>query len=303
MRDARHLELLGLGMFGRSQVRGRIEMLLQRGRVFSARTSWARVVVSVAAMAGLVISGANAPRWIAFAQTRPAFEIASVKAIKPGTHAEPSLETSPIGLTARAQTVRDLVMWAYQVRDTSQISGPDWMNTQPFDLTARAAAPVATEQLRLMLQTLLDDRFKLVLRREQRIVPLYSLVVGKDGVKLHAVQQEPRQGGRIGMDAGGAFHFEMVNHVSELARVLPDFLDNRPVEDKTGLTGVYEIPLVVQLEESQRRQMPQPGLVFSGFGFAPAVFDAVERMGLKLESAKGPVEFLVIDHVERPNEN
>lgn len=105
------------------------------------------------------------------------------------------------------------------------------------------------------------------------------------------------------MDPAGVFHFEMVNRVSELARILPDFLDNRPVEDKTGLTGVYEIPLAVELEEGQRRQMPQPGTVFNGFGFAPAVFDAVERMGLKLESTKGPVDLLVMEHVEKPAVN
>jgi uncharacterized protein (TIGR03435 family) len=95
----------------------------------------------------------------------------------------------------------------------------------------------------------------------------------------------------------------MVNRISALTNWLPAFLDNRPVVDNTGLQGVYEIAISVELDEGQQRLMPQPGLVFPGFGFAPAVFDAVERMGLKLESTKGPVDFLVIDHVEKPGEN
>ncbi len=195
-------------------------------------------------------------------------------------------------------------MWAYQIRDANEISGagPEDYLEDFHDITAKSAGPVSTDQLRLMLQSLLEVRFKLTLRREQKIVPLYSLMVGKDGLKLHEVQQEPRQGGRIGLDHG-AFRFDMVNRVSQLTWMLSDFLDGRPVVDKTGLTGVYEISLNVELDENQQRRMPQAGMVFTGFGYAAGVFDAVERMGLKLESSKGPVDYLVIDHVEMPDAN
>jgi uncharacterized protein (TIGR03435 family) len=296
-------EALASGIFGGgSRAVERIELLLARGRVFSGRASLARVAMSVAAMLGFVIAGSVAPRWIAFAQTRPAFEVASVKALKQGSRGEPSTETSPDSLTIRNTNLTGLLMWAYQIRDANEISGPDQRITQDFDITAKSAGPVSTDQLRLMLQSLLEVRFKLTLRREQKIVPLYSLVVGKDGVKLREVQQEPRQGGRIGLDHG-AFRFDMVNRVSQLTWMLSDFLDGRPVVDKTGLTGVYEISLNVELDESQQRRMPQAGMVFTGFGYAAGVFDAVERMGLKLESSKGPVDFLVIDHVEMPDAN
>ena len=294
---------LASGIFGGgSQAVERIELLLARGREFSGRPSRARIAVSLAAMLAFVAAASVAPRWVAFAQARPSFEVASVKAIKPGTAGEPSITTSPDTLTVRFTNLTGLLMWAYQIRDANQISGPDWRMTQDFDITAKAAGPVSTDQMRLMLQSLLEDRFKLTLRREQKIVPLYSLVVYKGGVKLHEVQQEPRQGGRIGIDQGG-FRMDMVNRVSQLTWMLSDFLDGRPVEDKTGLTGVYEISLRVELDESQQRRMPQPGMAFTGFGYAPGVFDAVERMGLKLEATKGPVDFFAIDHVEMPHEN
>ena len=73
--------------------------------------------------------------------------------------------------------------------------------------------------------------------------------------------------------------------------------------DKTGLNAVYEIDLNVEMDPEQMKRVPQPGIVFNSFGYAPGVFDAVAKLGLKLESAKEPVEILVIDHVEKPDAN
>lgn len=303
IREKRTEELLALGVFGGgSRLGDRIEMLLERGREFSPRASRARVAASTLALLGCVIAGSLAPRLIAFAQERPAFEVASVRAVKPGTQAEPTVEPSPGGLTIRSKNLIGLLMWAYQIHEANQISGPDWILTQDFDITAKAAGPVSTDQLRLMLQTLLEERFKLELHREQKIVSLYSLVVDKNGAKMHEVQEEPRNGASIGL-ADGVVTFQMVNHISQLAQMLPSFLDGRPVEDKTGLTGVYEFTLNVELDADQMKRMPQSGMAFTGFGYTSGIFDAVERLGLKLESTKGPVEFLVIDHVEKPDAN
>ncbi len=296
-------ELLALGVFGRgSRLGDRIEMLLERGRDFSPRASLSRVAASVLALVGFVIAAPLAPRLIAFAQDRPAFEVASVRAVKPGANAEPSVEPSPGGLTMRSKNLIGLLMWAYRIDEANQISGPDWILTQDFDITAKAAGPVSTDQLRLMLQTLLEERFKLALHREQKIVPLYSLLVDKGGPKIHEVRKEPQNGGRIEW-TNGVFTYQMVNHISQLAETLPIFLDNRPVQDKTGLAGVYEFTLNVELDADQMKRVPQAGMAFRGFGYTSAVFDAVEKLGLKLEAAKGPVDFLVIDHVEKPDAN
>jgi uncharacterized protein (TIGR03435 family) len=296
-------ELLALGMLGRgSRLTERIEMLLDRERVFSPRASMSRMAASAIALLGCVIAGSLAPRLVAFAQARPAFEVASVKSVKPETHAEPDIETSPGGLTMRSNNLVGLVMWAYQIDEANQISGPDWIRTQDFDVTAKAAGPVSTGQLRLMLQTLLEERFKLALHRERKIVPLYSLLVDKNGPKLHEVQQDPQKGVGLAMEEGTITE-HMVNHLSELASMLPVFLDGRPVEDKTGLTGIYEITLKVELDADQMKRFPRAGAAFMGFGYISGIFDAVEKLGLKLEATKGPVEFLVIDHVEKPDAN
>ncbi len=296
-------ELLALGVFGRgSRLTERIEMLLDRERVFSPQASISRVAASAIALLGCVIAGSLAPRLIAFAQARPAFEVASVKSVKPETHAEPAIETSPGGLTMRSKNLVGLVMWAYQIDEANQISGPDWIRTQDFDVTAKAAGAVSTGQLRLMLQTLLEERFKLSLHRERKIVPLYSLLVDKNGPKLHEVRQDPQNGVGLALEERTITE-HMVNHLSELASMLPVFLDGRPVEDKTGLTGVYEITLKVELDGDQMKRFPQVGAAFTGFGYTSGIFDAVEKLGLKLEATKGPVEFLVIDHVEKPDAN
>jgi uncharacterized protein (TIGR03435 family) len=296
-------ELLALGMFGRgSRLGDRIERLLEHGRDFSSRVSMTRVAASAVLLLGCVIAGSFAPRLIAFAQTRPQFEVASVKLVKPGAATEPTIQTSPDGLTARSKNLTGLVMWAYQIEEANQISGPDWIHTEDFDITAKAEGPVTTDQLRLMLQTLLEQRFKLALHRDKKIVPVYSLLVDKNGLKMHEVQGEPQNGAKLEL-AGGRAIFQMVNHIPELAALLPSFLEGRPVQDKTGLSGVYEFTLNVELDPDQMKRLPQAGMVFTGFGYSSGVFDAVQNLGLKLEATKGPVDFLVIDHVEKPDAN
>jgi uncharacterized protein (TIGR03435 family) len=196
-----------------------------------------------------------------------------------------------------------LVMWACQIGEANQISGgPDWIRTKDFDITAKATEPTSTDQLRLMLQSLLADRFKLVFHKEQRTVSLYSLGVDKGGPKIHAVQQEPHGGGTLGL-ADGVVTYKMVNRISELVAILPTFLEGRPVQDKTGLDGVYDLTLTVEIDPDQVKRMPQMGMAFDGFGYTAGVFDALKRLGLKLEATKGPVDYFVIDHLEQPSGN
>jgi uncharacterized protein (TIGR03435 family) len=298
----RNRELLAVGLFGHpSRLGERIELLLKRGREVSARASASRIGVSALVLLALIVAGSSAPRWIAFAQARSAFEVASIRAVKPGEHAEPSLDVSPSHLTIRRYNLRSMVEWAYRM-DGREIVGSNLLDAQDFDITAKAAAPASADELRLMLQTLLAERFRLALHREQKLLPLYSLVVDKDGPKMHEVQEEPRQGGRLGW-RDSVFTYQMVSHISQLAAILPDFLEDRPVRDNTGLIGVYEIALSVEMDAEQIKRMPQPGTVFTGFGYTSGVFDAVERLGLKLVATKGPVEILVIDHVEKPDAN
>jgi uncharacterized protein (TIGR03435 family) len=257
-----------------------------------------------AAVAGVIaLSIVNPQVRAQSAQATPKFEVASVLPVEPGRRDDHAIEPSPGGLRMRSLNMIGLLMWAYRIGAANQISGgPDWIHTQDFDIAAKATEPVATDQLRLMLQTLLAERFKLVLHRELRIVPLYSLVVDKSGPKIHEVRQEPQSGGMFGW-ANGVATYKMVNHISGLAAILPAFLEGRPVQDKTGLAGVYDLTLNVEVDPDQMKRMPQVGMTFTGFGYTSGVFDAVKNLGLKLEAAKGPMDFLVIDRVEQPSGN
>jgi uncharacterized protein (TIGR03435 family) len=254
-------------------------------------------------LAGVTVLFADAIHAQTQSAARPQFEVASVQPVDSDRRDEHAIEPSPGGLRMRSLNVIGLVMWAYQMEAANQIrGGPDWVRTKDFDIAAKAAGPVSTGQLRLMLQSLLADRFKLALHREQRVVPLYSLVVDKGGLKIHEVERQPQSGGMLGW-ADGAVTYKMVNHISQLAAVPSNFLEGRPVQDKTGLAGVYELTLNVEMDADQMKRMPQAGMAFTGFGYTAGVFDALGRLGLKLEASRGMAEFLVIDHLELPSGN
>ena len=159
--------------------------------------------------------------------------------------------------------------------------------------------------LQVMLQSMLADRLKLEVHRDIKEVPVYSLVVGKNGPKFketnaaetHQGVTLPNGGGTVVPEDGGhTIHFYAISMTS-LAPLLTNWA-GRPVQDKTGLTGKYDM------------QMPNPAMPAAGAdGIAPpadpqgSVITAMEDLGLKLVPGKGQVETLVIDHVERPSEN
>lgn len=186
------------------------------------------------------------------------------------------------------------------------------MNSERYDISAKVAAsdgsaPVklTKTQRRQMLQALLADRFRLAVRNETRDVPIYELVVSKGGPRLHAFA--PVNGttrgitgpdGRVysGISTLGA-HGMIVLQGYPIS-LLADFLKpelGRPVIDKTGLTGKYDISL---------RWTPDNTPADSPLAGGPSLFVAVEeQLGLKLNSTKGPVTTLVVDHIERPSAN
>ena len=113
---------------------------------------------------------------------KPAFDVASVKPSVPGSSGG-GITPGPTGLTARNVTLLFCIRIAYDVQDY-QVSGPNWVSTEQYDIVAKTVAQVNQDQLRLMLQALLAERFKLVLHREDRTRSVYELVIGKNGPKL-----------------------------------------------------------------------------------------------------------------------
>jgi len=209
---------------------------------------------------------------------------------------------------AEAATLRSLMTIAYSVTDRQIDGGPSWINTDRFDMEAKAARPHSTDDLHVMLQHLLEERFQLKLRRENREETVWALVVNKGGSKMPvhdpADNDYPPIGGNVARDPDGGICPVMVGH-----NVTMDYFafflsrgQDRKVINRTGLPARYDINL---------RYMPD-GVHFGGpDGGGPAISSdcsdlasALPRqLGLKLESAKGPVEFLVIEHVEKPSAN
>jgi uncharacterized protein (TIGR03435 family) len=246
---------------------------------------------AIAAIAGPIVIGAD----------RPAFEVASLKVFQPGAQGESTrkIEVGPDRLTMHRQTLRDLIQFAYGSR--TEISGPGWLDSEDYDVSAKAARPSAKDQLQLMLRTLLAERCKLTFHRETKVKPVYALVVGKGGAKLKDVKAESTRAKIMRFGEDGVSSFQMTTNMPMLAEFLPVFLD-RPVVDMTGLPGVYEVTLSVELDAGQRSRAVV-GQVFTGYGHTPSIFKTVEQYGLKLEPQKQPVEILIVDHVERPSGN
>jgi uncharacterized protein (TIGR03435 family) len=227
-------------------------------------------------------------------------------------------------------SLADLIMDAYAAR-RYQISGlPSWGDSgrDVYDVTARVEGGTATlAQVRRMLQTLLADRFQLKIHHETKELPVYALVIAKNGPKLTPAQKPclappiPGGGGATkggGGPAGGGGGDPMGEFIRSWERV-PEMLSmmtDRPVIDKTGFEGAYctsdgQDPLLAVMMQvapaggrGGRGASPDRAAIPDADSGGSSVFTVVqEKWGLKLEPQKGPVDILVIDHVERPTEN
>jgi uncharacterized protein (TIGR03435 family) len=221
-------------------------------------------------------------------QPNPQFEVASIKPHPPVQGApNVSIAHDPGRLTYTGLTVRGLIREAYGLKLYPLSSGSDALSTDRYDVIAKVSPDASKEQRMLMLQGLLAERFKLVVHRETKELPIYVLVAGKNGPKFRAVDDD----GSAAETGRGDGHQIKAHHVPMklLAATLQGYIGDTVV-DETGLTGLYDLNLDFNVDESKS---------FEG----PTIFDAVQRVGLRLEARKGPVEVVVIDHVEKPSEN
>jgi uncharacterized protein (TIGR03435 family) len=198
-------------------------------------------------------------------------------------------------VTAVAVTLRDLLTWAYSVRYEQLSGGPSWTTDDHYDLIAKSEGDgeLTLVQARLMMQSLLADRFQLQTHRETQDVPMYALVQARNGPKLKSISPDSTAGCRVSTSAKGLRMECTVGSLEQLARQLTTSAD-RIVLDRTGLSGTYAFTLEWW---PAKRTPPTDSDV-------PSIFDAVqEQLGLKLEPIRGPIEKLVIDRVEKPTEN
>jgi uncharacterized protein (TIGR03435 family) len=255
-----------------------------------------------------------------------AFDVASVKPNVSGD-ARASIQSSPGGrFTAINAPVRAVIRHAYQLQDFELAGGPKWLDADRVDIVARAEGEPAPAQMRLMLKTLLADRFKLQLHQETRDLPLYALALsrrdGKLGPDLRRSDTDcsraallddtlgitPRPGppdpeatcGFFGPLPGGGAKFRGVT-IGVLARFLAPPV-HRPVVDRTGLTGYFDADLETTAEFGP--PPPPPGVADRiDRGSLPSIFTVLkDRLGLRLDAQRGPVTVFVIDRLERPVE-
>ena len=318
----------------------------------------------------------------AFAQTKPSFEVATIKPAQPMDQAKmlAALQSGgkmPIGATidsGRAEylylDLKTLLTYAYGVKPY-QITGPDWMSSTRFDIVAKLPAGSTKDDAPKMLQSLLEERFKLVTHRASAEHPVLALVVGKGGPKLKASAEKPvaidesapLKPGETKMDgpdgpvrvtldlttgssvidmglkgkmsyranpATRSLHMDFsmttmggfADMMTQLMAQLGGGPTSRQIVDMTGIQGNYDASLEISLAEiialarsaGMDIPVPAPGGA-GGPGTAPtvasdpggggtSVTDAVQSMGLKLESRKAVVDQFIVDHVERtPTEN
>ena len=281
------------------------------------------LTICVAACAAATLA-AQAP------EPLPRFEVASVRINKTGTmnrlfRPQPGgrFETTNVRL-------RDLVMFAYQVRPFQVEGGPDWVDSVGFDIVAKAETEVPPPTpggpagpVQLMIRSLLADRFKLVVRNETKEAPIYALTLARSDGKLGpdlkpsttdcAAMMKAALGRGGGppppgspfcglrmsptrLEMGGFGLGEFVNGLGNLLA--------RTVVNRTGLTGNYDLVLTYSPEQLPGLQLP-PGVTPPAVDpNAPSIFTALqEQAGLKLESTRGPVQVVVIDRAEMPIED
>src|SRR6185437_6492937 len=174
------------------------------------------------------------------------------------------------------------IRYAYDVEDTQIVGGPQWIDRDIYEVNAKASMKATSPQLKQMLQSLLAERFQLTIHRETRQPPIYSLVIAKRGSKLHP----PDDSGTSFSSAATALRGTM--DMNSLAAHLTQTL-HRTVIDNTGLKGNWKFDLHLAADDSTTEA---------------SRFTAIqEKLGLKLESHKGPVSVIVIDRAEKPTDN
>lgn len=319
---------------------GRIARILGQPRPAFGGGASGRRGTGVLAVASLLAAAAYG----LFGQSgaRPSFEVASVK---PSPPVSGERFQQPVGvgykpggrMLAQNATLMLLIQFAYAAHDnplaghsnpllSSQvIGGPSWIDSIAYNIEAKPAGNTDPKHAWLMLQTLLAERFKLALHRETRELPVYDLTVAKNGPRLPAAKDagcvsfppgtspHPVPGkvdcgyvsGPFSESESGQMHMKGRRiRTSDLARELALVLD-RPVLDKTGFTGEFDLDLTFAPDQALRGA----GLRQAGSGIAPEpgrpnIFAALEEQyGVKLVPAKGPVEVLVVDHAEKPAPN
>jgi uncharacterized protein (TIGR03435 family) len=228
--------------------------------------------------------------WILFGQNaerQPAFDVASVKPANPQA-GDASFKRSGTRLTITGYTPRMLIEWAYDIRNDRLIGQSKWLDSTRYDIVAQAPEQPRFGELQMMMQSLLKERFGLVVHHEQRNLPYFALLVDNGGPKVRLSDSEPGP-------AQNTFSMSEPGHLrgtKVTAAMLANVLSNqtgRSVQDFTVLTGIFDFTLAWALDDPASTDAAD---------VLPSIFTAVrEKLGLRLEPRKGPADVIVLDQL------
>jgi uncharacterized protein (TIGR03435 family) len=221
----------------------------------------------------------------------PAFDVASVKPNK--ARVRQSMTMNPSGIAYTSVSLIDGLQAAYGVK-RYQIAGPDWLGSERYDINATTGGAANNALIKAMLQTLIADRFKLSLHREKKELPVFAILVGKNGPRLKV--GDPAGQRSMGPAPGGlAFTNTTIEDLADLLSGLPTI--SRPVFDKTGLTGRFDFALRLTANAGDAGVEEAKVAVAQA---EPSVFgDALDALGLKLDGQKASIDMLVVDRAEK----
>lgn len=240
------------------------------------------------------------------ADANPAFEVATIKPSQPNAPGKGIGVDRSSRVNTRNTSLADLITFAYGVHARQLQGVPDSLASARFDLQGKPDTPGAPndKQVRMMFQKLLTDRFQLKFHREKKELTVYTITVVKAGAKM---SKSESTGTLPGLGLRGLGRAAIRNAtMSDFAGFLQGVVLDRPVVDQTGLTDRFDFTLDWTADETQfpdRQGFPAPPPDPNAETF-PDLFTAIQQqLGLKLESAKLPVDVIVVDHIERPSEN
>jgi uncharacterized protein (TIGR03435 family) len=304
-------------------------------------TSLCMVAVAAAIILGLLNTAqARAQTTQPTATPLPSFEVASIKVNHSGTSFVRMGGPDVSRYVASNISAKMLITFAYNMRDFQVSGGPGWINSDKFDINAKVEDSLAEQmqklpraqqqdQMRLLLQSLLADRFKLAVSHETKELPIYALVVAKSGSKLKEVPPPDAQANsgrppalpppsgpnpppvppgmfRMMIGRGGVSTLTAsASPISDLVMMLSQQL-GRQLVDQTGLKGTYDFTLQWTSDMGLGGGVlpVAPDSAGANDAGGTSIFTALQdQLGLRLESTKGPVDTIVVDHIEEPSEN
>jgi len=291
-----------------------------------------KLFLAAAGILALTASAVSIMRAQPTPATAPAFEVVSVKPLDPADR--PSFQPPTASAGGRFVSkfyLAFVIAWAYKLpfNSSPRLSGvPDWVRSATYDIEATGVIPsglsaqAREDRMRLMVRSLLADRFHLAIHRETKTMPVYALVVGKSGPKLQPadisekdcpdvsaiptapVVAAPDTCHTFNGGQGRGLHARAVN-MADLASYVENWT-GRPLLDKTGIKGLYRIETRGWLSMQLMTQPLPPGAKAedgSDMADLPTLFQIFEQLGLKMEARNDKADIYVVDHIEKPSEN